>query len=290
MFALVLIAIAVVFLYTVWKLRYRHPAAHSPRVLCYHKITNRFSLEGTRLAPERFAGQIDYLLERGYTFVDQAEFLAGLDAPAAYRAPQVLLTFDDGYSGSIERAAEILETRNIPALVFLVAGFAGRRNRWDLTFGGRNDIHLSWREARDLRRRGISFGSHGMTHADLSRLPPYRFRDELVQSKRLIEERLDCEVPIVSYPFGRYTDAVKAAAAAAGYRAAFSLYPSHPNDRVDRFALRRNGVYLIDTRGAVRRKLEPGPLYWLEEMKCRAINATSVVTPILKRPAANPDR
>lgn len=285
----VLIAIALVSLYAVWKLRFRSPAPRSPQVLCYHKVTNRFSLEGTWLTPRRFTGHIDYLLERGYTFIDETAYLAALGTPTPPGAGQLLLTFDDGYRRSIEHVIERLEERNIPALIFLVAGFAGRRNRWDLTFGGRADIHLSWSDARELRERGISFGSHGLTHEDLTMLSPERCREELIRSKLTIEENIGCEVKCVSYPFGRYSDAVRSAAAAAGYQAAFSLYPAHPNDCIDRFALRRNGVYLIDSRGALRRKLEPGPLYWLEEMKCRAINATAVITPLIKRLSAHPD-
>ena len=73
------------------------------------------------------------------------------------------------------------------------------------------------------------------------------------------------------------------------------MYCSHkdlshpPNDVIDRYALRRNGVYIIDSRGSVRRKLERLPFSWFEEMKCRGINGVAVATPILKKRFQNQD-
>ena len=43
---------------------------------------------------------------------------------------------------------------------------------------------------------------------------------------------------------------------------------------------------VIDSAGTVERKLRPNLLYGLEEMKCRAINAVSVLTPLLKSSSA----
>lgn len=86
----------------------------------------------------------------------------------------------------------------------------------------------------------------------------------------------------LSYPFGRYCEAAQAAARDAGFEAAFSLYPAHSNATINRFALRRDAVYIIDPVSTIETKLERNPLYGLEEMKCRAINAVAVLTPFLK--------
>ena len=132
---------------------------------------------------------------------------------------------------------------------------------------------------------GVTLGSHTATHADLTRLDAAALEEQLVRSREAIESQLDVRVRTLSYPFGRFDEAVREAAIAAGYEAAFSLYPPWPNDRVDRWALRRNGVYIIDTAAWVERKLQPNALFWFEEMKCRAINGVAVLTPAFKRPA-----
>jgi peptidoglycan/xylan/chitin deacetylase (PgdA/CDA1 family) len=276
--------------FAVWRLRFGYPPRDRPAVLCYHKITPAFCFEGTWTTPRRFLGHIDYLLERGYEFIDETEYLARLEAGPSRGGRSILLTFDDGYCELLRLVSEELAERSVPALVFLVPGYAGRPNTWDLGLGRRPFVHLSWEEARELRRRGMSIGSHGMTHADLTMLGPGRCRIEMERSKRMIEETLGCEVRSFSYPFGRCNEAVKEMARETGYRAAFSLYPGRSNAAVDRYELRRNAVYIIDSRRTVRAKLERGPFFWLEEMKCRAINAVAVLTPLMKRAGARRDK
>ncbi|MCK4236465.1 MAG: polysaccharide deacetylase family protein, partial [Candidatus Krumholzibacteria bacterium] len=135
----------------------------------------------------------------------------------------------------------------------------------------------------DLAERGFSFGSHTRTHRDLTHLPLDAVSDELVLSKKEIEVRLGDTVDCLSYPFGRFNASIVGEAAHAGYRAAFSLYPPHSNSSVDRFALRREGVYIIDTISCLKTKLGIGPLFWVEDLKGRAINSVASLTPLLKR-------
>ena len=53
---------------------------------------------------------------------------------------------------------------------------------------------------------GISFGAHTMSHAILSRLEREAQRKEIVDSKRLIEEKAGVEVKTFAYPWGRAWD------------------------------------------------------------------------------------
>jgi peptidoglycan/xylan/chitin deacetylase (PgdA/CDA1 family) len=106
--------------------------------------------------------------------------------------------------------------------------------------------------------------------------------EDLERSRRAIADVTGRAVRTLSYPFGRYNDATRDAARAAGFDAAFSLYPSHSNARIDRYALRRDAVYIIDPVATIETKLAKNPFYGLEEMKCRAINAVAVLTPLLK--------
>ena len=251
-----------------------------PRVLAYHKVTS-FEFGGTWLPPRRFAGHLDALLRDGHRFVDETAFLDALEGRRAAGPGEILLTFDDGYRCLLDAAIPALEARGIPALLFLVSDYVGLENRWELRLPGRRFAHLSWDEIADLARRGFAFGSHGTAHRDLTRLAPAALRDELVRSKAAIEDRLGAPVRSFSYPFGRVSDASRREAERAGYRAAFTLYPRLRRDAGGRFELRRDGVYVIDTAGCVRRKLGRGAGYALENVKGRAINACAVLTPLL---------
>jgi peptidoglycan/xylan/chitin deacetylase (PgdA/CDA1 family) len=237
--------------------------------------------EGTWTTPRRFFAAIDRLLERGYRFIGEDEYLHALDTPGD-DPRRVFLTFDDGYDSVRTAALDGLVARGVPVHVFLVGDYAGKANDWDLGLGRRPFRHMSWDEVRELAAAGVTFGSHGATHRDLTRLFAADLRDELVRSRAVIEAETGRGVRTLSYPFGRYNAAVATAAAVAGYEAAFSLYPRHSNECIDRYALRRNGVYIIDAARTVEAKLRRHPLFWFEEMKCRAINGVAVLTPLIK--------
>jgi peptidoglycan/xylan/chitin deacetylase (PgdA/CDA1 family) len=251
------------------------------KVLAYHKVT-AFELGGTWVSPGRFERQMDALLEAGFRFVDETAFLGALDAPGETAGREILLTFDDGYRMLLDRAIPALEARKIPALIFLVSAFAGKGNTWELNLPGRHFGHLGWDEALDVARRGFSFGSHARTHRDLTRIPMEAAREEIVVSKREIEERLGASVRSLSYPFGRFNEAVRREAERAGYRAAFTLYPPAAAAQPDRYALRREAVYVIDSVGSIKAKLSAGLPFRIEDIKGRMINAFAALTPILK--------
>jgi peptidoglycan/xylan/chitin deacetylase (PgdA/CDA1 family) len=65
---------------------------------------------------------------------------------------------------------------------------------------------LSWDQIRAMHGAGISFGSHTMSHRVLGRLRVEEVRQELVDSKKRIEEKLGCVVDTFAYPFGQPGD------------------------------------------------------------------------------------
>lgn len=279
---IVIVVLIMVLLYARWRVRYRFPPEDIPRVLCYHKFSDRFCFEGTWLPRRRFVEQMDFLLGRGYTFIGEDEYFDSLLRRTPENAKKILLTFDDGYEELFEVYIEDLLPRRIPVLVFLVADFAGKENTWDLSLGRPPFVHLSWDQVAEMVRHGARFGSHGMSHADVTRLSAEALQEEIAGSREAISARTGLEVFSFSYPFGRYDGPGRAAVEAAGYRGAFSLYPRHTNEYADWFCLRRNGVYIIDTKVSLGWKLERSGFFWFEEMKCRVINALAVFTPLVK--------
>jgi len=270
---------AIAYLFCRWK--FPPGGRPYPPVLCYHKVSRHFCLEGTWTTPELFFAHIDHLLDRGFRFVSEEEFLAALAGRAPLAPGSLLLTFDDGYRELLTLVAPGLERRGIPFLVFLVAGFAGRENRWDLVLGRRPFRHLSWPEAAEVAARGGSLGSHGLSHRDLTKLDREGVVREVAESKALIEENTGCQVRSFSYPFGRFDRQVQRELARAGYQAAFSL-AGRGYRRADPFAIDRSAVYIVDRPRNVRWKVEPGPMYPVERAKGWAINRVSLLTPLLK--------
>jgi peptidoglycan/xylan/chitin deacetylase (PgdA/CDA1 family) len=73
---------------------------------------------------------------------------------------------------------------------------------------------LHWDEVRSLARSGVEFGAHTRTHPILSKMSDNReLRDEIVGSKKRIEEELSLPVFHFCYPNGRAADISDAAVA-----------------------------------------------------------------------------
>ena len=79
------------------------------------------------------------------------------------------------------------------------------------------DIFLNWDEVKELSQNGIEIGSHGMLHRKFSELTEIEFSDELINSKKIIEEKIGKKVDAVSYPYGDFDERVEKIARTAGY-------------------------------------------------------------------------
>jgi len=84
---------------------------------------------------------------------------------------------------------------------------------------------LDWDEAKKMVADGMAIGSHTVSHNVLSQLPMDRQRHELVESRRILQERLGTPVEALAYPVGAqtsFTIQTQQLAREAGYRVAFS--------------------------------------------------------------------
>jgi peptidoglycan/xylan/chitin deacetylase (PgdA/CDA1 family) len=113
---------------------------------------------------------------------------------------------------------------------------------------GRAEIRcfLNWEEARQMLAGGMAIGSHAHSHRLLSRLSPQEQYDELATSRRLLADKLGIAADVLAYPEGSrasFSAETRAAAARAGYRAAFSFYEGvNSPGRTDPYDIRRCGV------------------------------------------------
>lgn len=192
-------------------------------ILMYHRLGRPPAgsrVAGHFAAPCLFAGQMRTLRKLGYTTVtlDQVATYATTGELPAERP--VAITFDDGYACLHRLALPVLAKLGFTATVFLVAGHLGGDNPWDQAVGDVADTMLSVEQIRDMRAAGLRFGSHGLHHAHLDRLPEPELQAELSQSRLVLEEVLGEPVHHLAYPYGGYNEKVRAAAAGAGYTTA----------------------------------------------------------------------
>jgi peptidoglycan/xylan/chitin deacetylase (PgdA/CDA1 family) len=178
-------------------------------ILTWHSIAD--AGDGFAVPPAQFAAQLDALKDR--PAISLHRLLEG--APPA-RA--IVLTFDDGAESAFTVALPELRKRGLLATFFIVTGLVADDEAHRRTQDGVR--YLIWPEVLQLARAGMEIGSHSVDHARLPELSNDRVREELLQSKRALEEHLGAPVEVFAYPFNAVRGAVRDAVVAAGYRAA----------------------------------------------------------------------
>src|SRR5690349_7981716 len=108
------------------------------------------------------------------TWVTVGQFERVLDTVMG--RPDVRITFDDGNASDVEIALPRLRERGLTAEFFVLAGLLGQPGRLDAA------------GVRELRRSGMSIGSHGWSHRDWRRLDDKQAEEELVHANEVLED------------------------------------------------------------------------------------------------------
>ena len=90
---------------------------------------------------------------------------------------------------------------------------------------GRDDLHMTWDQVREIQAAGMTIGSHSKTHPLMTK-PTVSLPDELEGSRRAIEQHIGVSPDLFANPFGARDSCVADAVRQAGYRAA-RAYPRY---------------------------------------------------------------
>jgi peptidoglycan/xylan/chitin deacetylase (PgdA/CDA1 family) len=175
---------------------------HLP-VLTYHSIDDSGSVVSTSLAT--FRRQMEFLSSHSFRAMSLSALVSLLRNKSPLPAKHVCLTFDDGYENVYSDAFPIVQEHGFTATVFLVTRYCGRHNDWpgNLKSLTRAPL-LSWNQVREMAQSGIEFGSHTLTHPDLTRIKLDLAQEEILRSKQEIEDRTGRPPTLFAYPYGRY--------------------------------------------------------------------------------------
>lgn len=213
---------------------------HTP-VLMYHSVAERSSpaFRPYCVEPGLFAEHLSALASSGYRTLTVTE-LAELRASGDGVPPRsVVLTFDDAFADFHEHALEVLTRHRFTATLYVPTAFVGATSRWLSDEGEGDRRMLGWAELAEIAMAGIEIGSHSHSHLQLDLLSPDVLREELTESRRTLEDRLQEPVPSLAYPFGFHTSRVRQAARDAGYRSACAVRDLTSTSADDPFALNR---------------------------------------------------
>jgi peptidoglycan/xylan/chitin deacetylase (PgdA/CDA1 family) len=196
-------------------------------ILKYHRVGPFRGDHVPTVSAEAFERQLQLIRRFGYRVLTLAEVAAYLEQGRLPPRRSLALTFDDGCEEVATVAWPILKRYGFPATVFVTPGEIGLPG------------FMSWAQVQDVAADSFEIGSHTVHHTYLPLAAPERMREEIVASKRLLEERLERAVDWISYPIGGYTPEVQRVACEAGYRLACTTNRTAARNGVDRFALRR---------------------------------------------------
>jgi len=214
---------------------------HVP-ILMYHRIDAlKPSLPAiTRsltVAPADFARQMAWLRAHGYHAITQARLFGALEQGRNLPAKPVLITFDDGYRDVLKNAAPVLKRLGLPATAYVITS---RISNGDVSF-------LSWAQLHALEQSGVEIGSHTVHHAELPSLSDPMALQELIQSRRALEQHLHHPVQWFAYPAGKFNARSEELVRQAGYVLAVTTQPGSAQSARAPFALHRYEV--LDTTG-----------------------------------------
>jgi peptidoglycan/xylan/chitin deacetylase (PgdA/CDA1 family) len=163
--------------------------------------------------------------------------------------------FDDGYR-SVHNFLLNANRANLNNVsLFLVVGKIGGTNDWDSSCELAGKPLLDWEQVDELKKAGVRFGSHSLTHANLTKLKNNELDREIKESKRILEERLGDSIDCFSYPFGVFNDQVIAALRNAGYKWAVTTSDSIWEGLGNPYRIRRISISGLDPEWLLTAKL-----------------------------------
>ena len=208
-------------------------------VLLYHHVgpPHPGTYPSLTISPEKFERQVRWMARRGYRTVSSCAVRRWADKGRPLPPRPLLITFDDGYAELVRFAFPVLRRYDFSAIVFVVSNEIGGTNAWDETRGSATHRLLSARQITEWSARGIEFGAHGRSHADLT-LPETDLQNEVTGSATDLEAVLGQPPRAFAYPYGA-VDARARHCVAQVFELAFTARPGVNDQHTDRYLFRR---------------------------------------------------
>ena len=309
------------------------PDAPLIAILCYHDLSDAPGRDAETVSPQFLRQQIRACKQAGWTFMSLSELMAVRERPEQLPPRVMVLTFDDAYRSFHEHALTILREEGIKATLAVVTSFI------DHPPAGMPPL-MTWDEIRAADRGGwveIASHSHDLHRYEMTN--PYRdtgpsvttrrylaqagryedreeyrarIRADLVETQRVLREKLGHSVPALVWPYGMHTEMSRSLANHAGFTLTLALgsRPVTPADLASgcvprilvtkslRFA-RDPHAWILAPQGAIRAARLRLDDLWDGDMtayrarldatiaRLRAIGATHVFLDATSRPAGD---
>ncbi len=173
-----------------------------------------------------FEVQMEWLSSHGFRTV-------GLDYfryPKKIDGKPIILTFDDGYQDAYTQAFPVLKKYGFLATFYIVTDDIDRNG------------YLSKNEISEMRSAGMNFGSHSLSHPDLTAASQRRAEREIYNSKKILEQVIGTTVTDFCYPGGAHNWNVENIVANSGYTTATTTDNDVVFGKIDPLRLNRLNI------------------------------------------------
>lgn len=228
-------------------------------ILMYHRVIvsqDNEGVHGTYIYKDMFRKHLEYLKENNYeviTFKDlkKISWRNRFNSNKKY----IIITFDDGYVDNYELAFPILKEFNFKATIFLMA--ESTYNEWDVKSSNEKIFPLMTRDMiMEMQNYGIEFGAHTFNHPKLNKISNENIEHQVVDCKKILEEKIDSNIITFAYPYGLLNDYAKKMAEKAGYDFAVATDSGTVCLSDDLFQIRRIAIFPNTNLRSFKRKVK----------------------------------
>ena len=208
------------------------PAYRVP-ILMYHYVENVKDQKDTirkslNINPDIFEAQVKTLRDSGYTFLTARELGDIIDGTNKMPKKAVVITVDDGHFDNATVILPILRKYNAKATFYIIPDFINGPDF--LTDAQMHEI---------IESNLVEIGAHTVHHISLrAKIAPV-VQYEVIQSKKMLEDRYGIRVNSFAYPNGDFDQQAIEAVKSAGFTTAVSTVPGIEESAQNRFFLFR---------------------------------------------------
>ena len=126
--------------------------------------------------------------------------------------PTIAFTFDDGWRDCYTQIAPQLDKFGINAMFFINPNFVDAsdtnnekyiKNFTDNVTNSPGKRPMTWAQIKDLQKRGYLFGAHTLDHYCINDDNINELEHQIVDCRKVIEEKLGTECDYFAFPYGR---------------------------------------------------------------------------------------
>lgn len=126
--------------------------------------------------------------------------------------PLVAFTFDDGFMDCYDIFAPTLEKFGVNAMFFVNPNYVEGDDSYIQHFNEDivrtpNKMPMRWSHLKDLSQRGHIIAAHTMDHYMINSNDVKTLNYQIIDCKKIIEEKIGKECPYFAFPYGKLTQA-----------------------------------------------------------------------------------